>query len=107
MKRWLILAGLICVSACSTPPQFAPPSPPVVENAPPQSAPPPPVVDQCGAADLQSLIGRSRLESPVPVRPERQRVTCTTCPASQEEDPTRLNILFDAATGRITEIRCG
>ncbi|HLZ75196.1 peptidase inhibitor I78 [Phenylobacterium sp.] len=63
--------------------------------------------DQCGAAELQSLIGRPRTEIPVPLDPRRQRVACTTCPAAEDSDPARLNFLFDAQTGRIRQIRCG
>jgi hypothetical protein len=34
-------------------------------------------------------------------------VACTTCPAAEDADPSRLNFLFDAETGRIKQIRCG
>ncbi|WP_309606068.1 hypothetical protein [Phenylobacterium sp.] len=43
----------------------------------------------------------------MPVRPERQRVACTSCPVTQDDSPERLNFFFDAATGLIREIRCG
>ena len=105
MTRFLVAVALLTLSACSTPPQVAPP--PGVSAAPPEAPKPAPVVDQCGAVDLQHLIGRSRLEAPVPLRPERHRVACTTCPVAQDFNETRLNILFDAGTGRITEVRCG
>ena len=105
MTRFLLAVALLTVSACSTPPQVMP-APPAVA-APPEAPKPAPVVDQCGAVDLQHLIGRSRLEAPVPLRPERHRVACTTCPVALDFDETRLNILFDTGTGRITEVRCG
>jgi hypothetical protein len=76
----------------------------------PRSPIPPPTArgrDQCGAAELQGLIGRPRTEIPVPLDPQRQRVACTTCPAAEDSDPGRLNFLFDAQTGRIRQIRCG
>ena len=104
MTRFLLVVALLTLSACSTPPQVAP-TPVVVVS--PEVPKPLLVTDQCGAVDLQHLIGRSRLEAPVPVRPERQRVACTTCPVALDFDETRLNILFDASTGRITEVRCG
>ena len=63
--------------------------------------------DQCGAADLQNLVGRPRTEIPVPLDPRRQRVACTTCPMTDDVDPTRLNFLFDAQSGRIRQVRCG
>jgi hypothetical protein len=65
------------------------------------------VRDQCGAADLQRLVGRPRTEIPIPTDPNRQRVACTTCPVTQEYNPGRLNFFFDAQTGIIREVRCG
>lgn len=104
MRRRILL--LLAVSACATPPPVAPP-PALPIAAAPEPPAPTPVPDTCGAADLQGLIGKPRMDSPVPVRPERQRVACTTCPITQDFDETRLNIFFDADTGRITQIRCG
>jgi hypothetical protein len=63
--------------------------------------------DQCGAADLQWLVGRSRMEIPVPVNPYARRVTCTTCALTEDYSPTRLNILFDQNTDRVETVRCG
>jgi hypothetical protein len=88
-----------------------------MEITPPATAPEPPRVqlptpaptgrDQCGAADLQGLVGKSRTEIPIPIDPARQRVACTTCPVTMDFSPERLNFFFDAATGVIKEIRCG
>ena len=105
MTRFLLAATLLILSGCSTPPPVAPP--PVVAAPPPEVPKPLPVTDTCGATDLQHLVGRSRLEAPVPLRPERQRVACTTCPVTEDFNPTRLNIFFDAGTGRVMEVRCG
>ena len=63
--------------------------------------------DQCGAADLLWLVGRTRREIPVPVNPAARRVTCTTCPMTEDFSPSRLNILFDPTTDRIQTVRCG
>jgi hypothetical protein len=65
------------------------------------------VRDQCGAADLQGLIGRSRRDIPVPLDPNRQRVACHGCPITDDYDPGRLNFFFDANSGIIREVRCG
>jgi hypothetical protein len=95
------MAGL---AACSTPPTPAPP--PVVialKPAPIVTA----ALDTCGAAELQHLVGRPRTEVPVPIRPEHHRVTCATCPVATDADETRLNFIFDAATGLIIAVRCG
>jgi hypothetical protein len=104
--------ALLILCACTSAPEPTPAPPPSSSPSPaPKPAPtsprPAPARDQCGAADLQQLVGRSRTEVPVPVDPSRQRVACTTCPVTQDYSPTRLNFFFDAGTGRITEIRCG
>jgi len=113
--------ALACgLAACSSPryptkvappPSAAAPAPAVAPpSAPPRSPVPRPQVtvrDQCGAADLQGLVGRPRTEIPVPIVPSRQRVACTTCPVSDDFNPARLNFFFDADSGRIKEIRCG
>jgi hypothetical protein len=99
--------AFLFLGACTTAPE--PPAPPPPVQPPP--APPPPEPprppDQCGAAELQHLLGRPRSEIPVPVTPSRQRVACTTCPVTQDYSPARLNFFFDAASGLIKEIRCG
>jgi len=122
MRRWAVILAL-GVAACSGPkyPTNAPaagtappaPSPPALT---PKPAPPPrsPVprpdiraADQCGAADLQRLVGRPRTEIPVPLIPNLQRVACTTCPVTEDFNPARLNFFFDAETGLIKQVRCG
>jgi len=120
-KAWLGLALLLTACAphypTQAPPTAAPAPPPQPPQQPPspepprvRPTPPPPrvtVKDQCGASDLQGLVGRPRTEIPIPVDPNRQRVACTTCPVTLDYNPQRLNFFFDAATGVIKEIRCG
>jgi len=110
MTRWMILAGALALTACSTPQEAAsPPPPPVSRPAPPPPSvePSPASDDACNAKAHQRLVGRPRTEVPVPVRPNLQRVLCTTCPMTMDHNPNRLNIFFDAATGIIKEVRCG
>jgi hypothetical protein len=112
MRRALIAAVLLAIAGCSPQPRLPVALPPTDGQPPPRRPDPPPsaptpTADTCGARPLQSLIGRPRTEAPVPVRPERQRVLCTTCPMTMDFNPDRLNILFDATTGLIKEIRCG
>jgi len=131
MSRIIALAGLfLAATACASPPEPEPrfpgaPSsaaaaPPAPAPAPPAAAPaaapaapptpapaPAPAKDSCGAAELQSLLGKPRTEIPVPLDPTKQRVACTTCPITQDYRPDRLNFFFDAGTGLIREIRCG
>ena len=109
--RFAGLAILAWLAACSTAPTEPAPAPtpaPLPEPPPPPPRPPPPPPpDFCGAAPLQHLVGKSRSEIPVPLRPDRVRVACTTCPVTMDFNLERLNFFFDAATGVIREIRCG
>ena len=106
MKYALIAAVFIlasCASETEAPPRASIPPPPVSVAPTPDL----PSVDQCGADKLQSLVGRSRLEIPVPVYPALQRVACTTCPVTMDYSPRRLNFFFDAETGIIKQVKCG
>ena len=108
--RAIVLAGLLALAACSTPQEASPPPPPPAtasRPAPPTAAEPAPVGDACNAKAHQHLVGRARSEIPVPVKPNLQRVVCTTCPMTMDHNPNRLNFFFDAATGIIKEVRCG
>lgn len=107
MTRAIALAGFLALAACSTAPEPAAPPPPAPAAPQPATPAPQPVADSCGARDLQNLVGRPRSEIPVPVRPELQRVACTTCAVTQDFNPNRLNFFFDAQTGLIKEVRCG
>jgi hypothetical protein len=108
MRRAILMGGLLALAACSTSPQPPQPAPPPVATAPPP-APPRPIepADACGAREMQRFVGRPRTEVPVPVKPELQRVACTTCPVTQDFNQNRLNFFFDADTGLIKEVRCG
>ena len=77
---WIALAGAALLGGCASDAPFPPPGP--VAPPPPVYAPPPPaytptpqpVRDSCGAAALQTLIGKPRTEIPVPVIPGTRRV---------------------------------
>jgi hypothetical protein len=119
VRVWPAIAAAALLAGCAPTYPIAPkpaeaPTPfqPVV--APPEPAPHSPIPrpdaparDQCGAADLQGLIGHPRREVPVPLDPNRQRVACRGCPITDDDDPGRLNFFFDADSGLIREIRCG
>lgn len=99
------LALAACAGDEPPPPRASAPLPP-----PPVATSPielPPADDACGAWKLQYLVGRPRSEIPVPVNPTDRRVTCTTCPVTMDYRQDRLNILFDARTGVIEEVKCG
>ena len=100
----LSLMLVLALAACASDPGETP-TPPIATPAPR-----PPAVrpsDTCGASALQGLVGRPRSEIPVPVRPELQRVACTTCPVTMDFNQNRLNFFFDTDTGAIREVRCG
>lgn len=112
-KPWAAVLLLAIAGGCASP---APaPAGGAVSTVPPapQQTPAPltyearPYTDPCGADELQWLVGQPRTEIPVPVDVTRRRVTCTTCPLTEDFQPTRLNILFDRETGRVEQVRCG
>ena len=115
----VIGASLVLASCSSAPPREAPVQTPVA------SAPASEVIDYaaasqpigtrmpqidgdlCHAAELQNLVGQPRTEIPVPVDVINRRVTCTTCPVTEDYSPYRLNIFYDQDTGIVEEVRCG
>lgn len=97
------LGLLLLMSACASDAPAPPPPPPAHRPPPPPSTP----ADQCGAAEAQKYVGRSRTEIPIPVLPALQRVACTTCPVTMDFSPRRLNFFYDAQTGIVKEVKCG
>ena len=118
MRRLILTGVLLALGAACAPqpppqPPRAPPSPyatptPYV-TAKPSSQPEPPATsaDACGAAAHAYLVGKPKTEIPIPVNPAQRRVACTTCPVTDDLDPSRLNIFYDERTNLITEVRCG
>ena len=104
--------GLV-VASCSSAPEPAPPPPPTTPTAPPAIAlpPTPPTAearkDECGLKDAQQYVGKPRTSLPAPVDPSRWRVACTTCPVTMDYRADRLNILFNADTGVVQQVKCG
>ena len=56
---------------------------------------------------MQWLVGKPKTEIPVPVDVVNRRVTCTTCPVTEDFSPHRLNIFFNDQTGLVEQVRCG
>ena len=63
--------------------------------------------DHCGLKDARQYVGKPRTSLPAPVDPSRWRVACTTCPVTMDYRADRLNILFNADTGVVQEVKCG
>lgn len=101
------------LAACSSPapPRVEMPAPKAIEraaaNPPVGSRMPQTSADLCKAGDLQWLVGRPRTDIPVPVEVVNRRVTCTTCPVTQDYVPYRLNIFYNRETEVVEQVRCG
>lgn len=63
--------------------------------------------DLCRAGEMQWLVGKPKTEIPVTVNVVNRRVTCTTCPITEDYSPYRLNIFFNAQTDVVEQVRCG
>ena len=104
------LIALLALGACSTPAADAP-APRAIEtariNQPVGTRLTDPTTDLCRAGELQWLVGKPKTDIPVPVEVINRRVTCTTCPVTQDYSPYRLNILFNDGTGIVEQVRCG
>ena len=98
-----VAGGLALLAACAAPssPQPAPTPAPVAPK--PRVEPP----DTCGLKAVRGLIGQPRSAIPVPVNPQLRRVICTRCAQTQDDNPRRLNIYYDADTGVIERVACG
>jgi hypothetical protein len=86
-------------------PEATPAQTPVASAVPP-AAPPAATPDQCGAKELQYLVGRPKIEIPIPIEPGRRRVICTTCPRMEDIRPDRQTIIFDQTTSLVTAVTC-
>ena len=118
VRRSATIALSLVLVACADARKPAPPLAPAATYGPassvaaaaPVPAPPPeprPGADQCGLDDLRGLVGRSRLDIPIPLEPGHRRVLCETCPRSEEVVAGRQTVLFDAKTGLVTSVSCG
>jgi hypothetical protein len=61
---------------------------------------------RCDAEGAKSLIGSHRGAVTFP-QDKEVRFVCTTCSATEDYRPDRLNVRFDEATGIIRSVDCG
>jgi len=102
VTKGVLVSAVLVLAGCGGSPS-APSRP--VQSAPPVSAQP--SGDQCGATQLQALIGQPRTSIPVPVDVTSRRVACTTCPLTEDYSPSRLNILYNRDSGLVERVFCG
>lgn len=72
----------------------------------PTPMPEPTGPQRCDAAAARSLIGSHRGAVDFAAGAD-VRFVCTTCSATEDYRPNRLNIRFDEATGIIRSVDCG
>lgn len=61
--------------------------------------------DQCKASEHQGLVGQPVRSLPQPP-PANWRISCETCPVTQDLRPDRMNVKFDR-NDIVTEVSCG
>lgn len=115
-RAFRAIASLVLVTACgpvgvdAQRPAKAPVTAPAPAPAPTQVVPAPTLStseDVCGAAARQNWVGQSISSLPRAPSGAVWRQTCTTCFKTDDFRPERLNIAFDAASGRIVSVTCG
>ncbi len=92
VPAFLIAAMAGAVAACA-----ATPAPTPTDPAAPK---------QCDAANAKSLIG-SHVGAADFAPGANVRMVCTTCMATDDYRPDRLNVRFDQETGIIKAVDCG
>lgn len=76
-------------------------------NGPATPAPPSNELGQCKADAYRSYIGKNRSELPAAAPGETRREVCTTCAMTMDFNPDRVNIVYDANSNLITQVKCG
>jgi len=111
LRVWVAAALLVIAAGCTEPAKPPPaPPPPAAEAPPPPPVAPPPAPaskDSCGAGPLQYLVGHPHTDIPVPVNPSLRRVVCSSCVVTQDFNPARQTIVYDAQTGLVQSVKCG
>ena len=73
----------------------------------PLDRPTAPIDGACGAGSLQALVGRDRAQIPPASAGQARRVHARGDMLTMDYSPTRLNIEYDPATGRVLRVYCG
>jgi len=108
--RALVLGCVFLLAGCAEGgANAADPDTPVTAPAKVEPAPPPPAdpADPCGAAPLQSLVGQDKATVPPTPPGATWRVHSTTDAVTEDLRRDRLNIVWDAESGKIVRVACG
>lgn len=70
-------------------------------------APAAPGGDTCARSEWTPYVGRPRTELPTPSDQRRVRIHSTTDAVTMDFREDRVNVVWDADTGRVVEVRCG
>ena len=100
MKTSALLSTLLAFSALAA---CAPMKGGPVTPAPPTASMP----GECKADAYRSYIGKNRSELPATPAGETRRVVCSTCAVTMDFNPERVNIVYDAGSNLVTEVKCG
>ena len=126
MKLSPFMLALAALAGCAPMPVYAPPpmdAPPAPgpwyghdhgqRPHPYPPAPPrytyvsPDPSDPCGARELAWLVGRDRSAVPAQRPNQAWRVYSTDMGVTADYSAARLNVLYDARTGRVLRVSCG
>jgi hypothetical protein len=88
-------AGILALSACVA-----------VETPGFDPMPPEPAPDRCGAAGMQSLVGKDKSVLAAMTFASGTRFLEPGTPITRDYRADRLNVIFDK-TGRIEKVNCG
>ena len=94
------MLAAIVLAGCASPP-------PVAVTPPPGPTVPRGTADTCGAAPLASLVGGDYRRVPPARDGQTIRVACTTCAITEDFSAQRLNVFYDAASGKVVRLTCG
>ncbi len=111
--RLALALALAALAACQSPPPAPPGTPPPPppprpsSGTPAASSLPAAADDTCQAASQARLLGTDYRTVPPAPAGKVVRVVCTTCPMTMDFNAGRLNVIYDAASGKVERLTCG
>ena len=87
----------LALAACQTRPAPAVPAAAVPAGA----------EDTCHAQDYAWLVGQDFSKPPPAAEGKVIRVVCSTCPMTMDYNAGRVNVIYDATSGKVAKLTCG